>query len=207
MMTERSDRVSLVVEDCVEYWKRTRVPRSAVAEMREELEQHLRDALSAGKTVESVVGHDVYTFAEEWAREYRPASAVQRPPSGVGPGFLALGAGILILMSLLAIGAYGGGGTTIEVCCPPQVFESGEPFIEGEMLIWLILVFAVGVSSIAGAFFLFRGRLRKGGTIALVVAPLALLTPVHVIAATMLAIAGAWAFARARRAETPVSVR
>jgi hypothetical protein len=205
MMTERSDRVTLVVEDCVEYWRRTGVPRSAVAGMREELEQHLQDAVAAGKTVESVVGPDVLAFAEEWAREFRPAGAVPRPANGVGPGFLTLGAGILTLMSLLAIGAYAGSGTTIEVCCPPQVFETGRPVaIGGEMLIWLILVFAVGVASIAGAFFLFRGRLRLGGGIALTCAPLALLTPVHVVAMALLAAAGAWAFARARRAETPV---
>jgi hypothetical protein len=204
MMTERADRVTLAVEDCVEYWRRTGVPRSAVAGMREELEQHLQDAVTEGKSVESVVGPDVLAFAEEWAREFRPAGAIHQPPKGVGPGFLALAAGILSLMSLLAIGAYAGGGTTLEVCCPPQVIETGTVAIGGEMLVWLLLVLAVGVASIVGAVLLFRGRLRLGGGIALACAPLALLTPVHIVAAGLLTVAGAWALARARRAETPI---
>jgi hypothetical protein len=204
MMTTNPDRVTLVVEDCVEYWRTTGVPRSAVAGMREELEQHLQDAVAAGKSVESVVGPDVLAFAEEWAREFRPAGAVPRPANGVGPGFLTLGAGLLILMSLLALGVYAGGSTAIEVCCPPQVFDTGEPVIGDEMLIWLILVFAVGVVSIVGAVFLFRGKLRTGATIVLVAAPVALLTPVHIVAASLLVGAGAWAFARARRAEGPL---
>jgi hypothetical protein len=204
MMTERSDRVRLVVEDCVEYWRRTGVPRSTVADMREELERHLRDAVAEGKTVASVIGPDILAFAEEWAGEYRPMSRIQAPPSGLGPGLLALGAGILILFSLLGIGVYAGGGTTLESCCPRQVFDQGDTVISGAMLIWLLVVLAAGVFSIVGAVLMLRGRLRTGGWFAVAAIPLALLTIVHVIAAAMLAGAAAWAFVRAKRAEAPI---
>jgi hypothetical protein len=204
MMTERSDRVRLVVEDCVGYWRRTGVPRSAVAGMREELERHLQDAVAAGKGVESVTGPDVLGFAEEWAREFRPAAAIPRRGDGRGPAFLALAAAVLSLLSFLALGAFVGGGATVEVCCPRQVIEEGTTAVETGMLIWALLILSVGVLAIVGAVFLFRGRLRLGAGIALAAAPLALLTPVHVFAAGLLVGAGAWALGRARRAETPV---
>jgi hypothetical protein len=172
--------------------------------MREELERHLRDAGNEGRSVESVTGPDVLGFAEEWAREYRPASAIPRPISGVGPGLLALGSGILNLLALLGIGLYSGGGTTVESCCPRRVVESGTGVITGGILIWLFLVFAAGILSIVAAVLLFRGRLRKGGWAALAGAPLALVTPWHVFAAGLLAGAGAWALSRARRSEAPV---
>jgi hypothetical protein len=206
MMTKTPDRVALAVEDCVEYWRRTAVPRSAVAGMREELEQHLQDAVAAGKSVESVVGPDVIAFAEEWAREFRPAESLPGPPDGRGPAFLALGAGILILFAFLGIGAFVGGGSTIEVCCPRRVIEQGTTTTQTGMLIWALLVLAVGVLGIVGAVFLFRGRLRVGGGIVLAAAPLALLTPVHVLASALLFSAAVWAFARARRAEAPVRI-
>jgi hypothetical protein len=122
----------------------------------------------------------------------------------MGPGLLAVGSGILILFSLLGIGVYAGGGTTIEACCPRQVIESGTAVITGGMLIWLLLVFVAGILSIVAAVLMFRGRLRKGGWTALAGAPLALLTPVHVFAAGLLLGSGIWALSRASRAEAPV---
>jgi hypothetical protein len=203
-MTDREDRVSLVVEDCVDYWRRTGVPRSAVAGMREELERHLRDAVEEGRSVDSVTGPDVLGFAEEWAREFRPAGAIPRPVDGRGPAFLALAAAALSFFSVLAVGVFAGTGTVIEVCCPRRVIEQGGSAIESEMLIWALLILTVAVVGTLAAVFLFRGRLRLGGGIAFIAAPLALLTPVNVIACGLLVGAGAWAMSRARRAETPV---
>jgi hypothetical protein len=202
-MTERSDRVRLVVEDCVEYWRRTGVPRSAVVGMREELERHLRDAVEEGRSVESVTGPDVLAFAEEWAREFRPAAAIPRRGDGRGPAFLALGSALLCFFSFLALGVFAGGGATVEVCCPRQVIEEGTTAVETGLIIWALLILTVVISSIVGSVFLFRGRLRLGGGIVLAAAPLALLTPVHVFAAGLLFGAGAWALSRARRTEAP----
>lgn len=70
---EPQEEIELVVKDCVFYWRTdTRIPADRAKEMGEELEQHLRDAVEDGKTVESVVGFDVDTFAKEWAEEDRP---------------------------------------------------------------------------------------------------------------------------------------
>jgi hypothetical protein len=204
-MTERSDRVSLVVEDCVEYWRRTGVPRSAVAGMREELEQHLRDAVTEGKSVESVVGPDVLAFTEEWAREYRGPSVPGHPVDGRGPGFLALGTGILALLTMLAFTASVSGGG-VEVCCPRRVFEA-ERTLEPGALLWIVMTLAVFALTLAGAVALFRGRLGLGGWVLLAAALPAILTPAHVFVAGLLFAAGAWALVRAKRAETSIATR
>ncbi|MGH2683317.1 MAG: hypothetical protein ACRDIX_08810 [Actinomycetota bacterium] len=203
MMTK--DRVALVVEDCVEYWRKTGVPRSGVAGMREELERHLRDAVTEGKSAESVVGPDVLAFAEEWAQEYRGPGVMLRAVDGTGPAFLALATGVLLLLSIGTLGAYVGGGA-IEVCCPRTVVETG-PSLEPSALLWIGFTTAVALLSLVGAVALFRKRLRLGGGVLLVATPLALLTPMHVFAAGMLLGAAAWAFARARRAEPSAAAR
>jgi hypothetical protein len=203
MMTERSDRVLLVVEDCVDYWRRTGVPRSAVAGMREDLEQHLQDAVAAGKSVESVTGPDVLAFAEEWAREFRGPEVMLRRIDGRGPAFLALAAAILCFLSFLGLGVYAGVGT-VEVCCPRRVIEQGTTVLEPGLMIWALLILAAVIAGIVGSVFLFRGRLRLGAGIVLAAAPLALLTLFNVVSAGLLVGAGVWALARARRAEAPV---
>lgn len=78
-MSTQTAEVDRAVRECASYWKRTDVPRERITEMRTELESHLREAVSEGRTVESVVGTDPSRFAEEWAREYRP-------PVWWGPG-------------------------------------------------------------------------------------------------------------------------
>ena len=201
-MTDRSDRVRLVVEDCAEYWRRTGVPRSTVAGMREELERHLRDAVDEGRSVESVTGPDLLGFAEEWAREFRPAAAIPRPADGRGPAFLALGGGLLAFVTMFAfVGVVSGG--SLEVCCPRRVVDAGTS-LEPGALIMIGLTLAILAVTLAGVVALFRGRLRLGGGILLAAAALALLSLIHFIPAVMLFAAAAWAFSRARRAEAPV---
>jgi len=63
--------ITRIVADCVRYWRETRVPRRAIAEMRLELEQHLIEADAEGRSPERVVGTDLAEFAESWASEYR----------------------------------------------------------------------------------------------------------------------------------------
>lgn len=73
-VTEHSG-VGRIVTDCEQYWLQTGVPRYLVAEMTTELKTHLNEALDEGKGPETVVGADLATFAESWAKEYRgPAS-------------------------------------------------------------------------------------------------------------------------------------
>ena len=67
-----------VLAQCELHWLAGRIPEGRVAEMREELHQHLREATGDGKPVESVVGDDVLAFAESWARVDRPSWPVFR---------------------------------------------------------------------------------------------------------------------------------
>ena len=69
-VTDRSG-IDRIVSDCEQYWLTAGVPRRVVSEMKSELSTHLREAVDAGKGVETVVGTDLPAFAESWASEYR----------------------------------------------------------------------------------------------------------------------------------------
>lgn len=74
-----SDRnVGQVVAECARYWSDTGVPRQRVAEMRDELADHLMEATTAGETVEDVTGSNLAEFAEAWAAAYR--DPLKTPP-------------------------------------------------------------------------------------------------------------------------------
>ena len=45
-----------VVADCELYWRTTRVPGRRIADMKLELSQHLAEATSNGRKIESVIG-------------------------------------------------------------------------------------------------------------------------------------------------------
>jgi membrane protein implicated in regulation of membrane protease activity len=64
-----TDRIAIdtVAADCERYWRAAGIKRRVAAEMRAELEQHLIEASTDGRTPESVVGADTATFAIEWA--------------------------------------------------------------------------------------------------------------------------------------------
>lgn len=65
-----TDRANPIVE-IERYWLEAGVPKDAVSEMRQELEQHLADAAADGRTVADVVGDDPGEFAEGWAVAFR----------------------------------------------------------------------------------------------------------------------------------------
>lgn len=58
---------SAVVDEIERYWIEAGLPKSRVAEMRIELDQHLTDAEQEGRTLEDVVGKNPGVFAESWA--------------------------------------------------------------------------------------------------------------------------------------------
>ena len=67
-MTDRAT-IDTVAADCERYWRAAGIKRRIAAEMRAELEQHLTEASTDGRTPESVVGTDTATFAIEWAED------------------------------------------------------------------------------------------------------------------------------------------
>ncbi len=59
------------IDEIERYWKAAGISRSTVADMRFELEQHLRDAEQDGRTLTDVLGKDPGDFAQSWAAAYR----------------------------------------------------------------------------------------------------------------------------------------
>jgi hypothetical protein len=65
-------QISDLVEACMGYWELRGIARESSTEMQLELEQHLQQAISDGKSLEAVLGPNPAAFAEAWAREMHP---------------------------------------------------------------------------------------------------------------------------------------
>ena len=65
-------QISDLVEACMGYWELRGIARESSNEMQLELEQHLQQAVSDGKSLEAVLGPNPPAFAEAWAREMHP---------------------------------------------------------------------------------------------------------------------------------------
>ena len=73
----RADRytqqqIADLVEACAGYWELRGIAREHITQMQLELDQHLQQAVSDGKSLEAVLGPNPLAFAEAWAREMRP---------------------------------------------------------------------------------------------------------------------------------------
>ena len=69
---QTQQQISDLVEACAGYWELRGIARASSHEMQLELEQHLQQAVSDGKSLEAVLGPNPLAFAEAWAREMRP---------------------------------------------------------------------------------------------------------------------------------------
>jgi hypothetical protein len=65
-------QIADLVEACAGYWDLRGIARESSTQMQLELEQHLQQAISDGKSLEAVLGPNPAAFAEAWAREMRP---------------------------------------------------------------------------------------------------------------------------------------
>ena len=110
--------IAKAVDDCERYWRATGVPGRRIAEMKLELSQHLAEAISNGRRIETVTGGDRAEFAETWAAEYRvgaPSSAWDDVASGrdalrrsVRRELIGYGLAAVTVMTGVAIAARGG---------------------------------------------------------------------------------------------------
>jgi hypothetical protein len=184
------DEVQSIIKACTQYWRRTRVPKHAVAEMQGELESHLRDALAEGKPVASVVGEDVAAFAEQWAREYRPPFVRPSSWARAGPALLALLVGgwlFLVSSSIATRMEYVSGE-----CCPWTVMERAtESTIGGEFLYRMTI--AVAALSILAAVLLLFGQFVWGSAALVLGAIAAAIMPPGWVVSLILIIALVWA--------------
>ena len=65
-------QIADLIDACASYWELRGIERASSYEMQLELEQHLRQAVSDGKSLEAVLGPNPAAFAEAWAREMHP---------------------------------------------------------------------------------------------------------------------------------------
>jgi hypothetical protein len=65
-------QIADLVEACAGYWELRGIAREHITQMQLELEQHLQQAASDGKSLKAVLGPNPAAFAESWAREMHP---------------------------------------------------------------------------------------------------------------------------------------
>jgi membrane protein implicated in regulation of membrane protease activity len=143
------------------YWRETGVPRSAIAEMRSELEQHLALASHDGRGLSEVVGNDPATFAESWAAAYRVRTQGTATWSEVQSGqaemtrktrrdLILFGVGMAAVVAAVAVAGEGGNEVDNEVwrwlwTIFAIVMGIGEIFTAG----FFLLPFAIGAGAAA----------------------------------------------------------
>jgi len=154
-MRAESREVEPIVRACERYWKRTGVPRDAVTEMRLELEGHLDEAVTDGKTLGSVIGRDVEAFAEEWAREFRAPMRIMDRRSRVLPALAGLAAGLFngFLAFFIAMPF----AASSRTCCPVRV-SALQPGVDEYLFFWVTV--AASLLALAGAISMIAGRAR-----------------------------------------------
>ena len=157
MVTDRAH----VVDSIERYWLETGVPRSAVTEMRAELEQHLALASADGRSTQDVVGNDPATFAESWAAAYRVRRHSTATWSEVQTGeaemtrktrrdLILYGVGMGAVIAAVAVAGQGGNDVDNEVwrwlwTIFAVVMGIGEIFTAG----FFLLPFAIGAGAAA----------------------------------------------------------
>jgi membrane protein implicated in regulation of membrane protease activity len=156
-MTDRS--VDQTVAECARYWRDTGVPAVSVAEMRNELNDHLNEAVGAGQSVDQVIGPDLAAFAEEWAETYRNPATPPPPKedrSGSSAIWIWLTIGVLGI-AFAAVAILAPKGTEVDAeqwrwiwVGVAVVLSIGELLTAG----FFLLPFAVGAAAAAVLAFL-----------------------------------------------------
>lgn len=144
-----SEPISPIAADCERYWRAAGIGPRTAAEMRAELEAHLRQAVADGRTIADVVGDDPATFAEAWAAEQRPARSMPTWDEVMRRGRAAWGmretAILIVIAAGVAVAAIWGRG-------------GGNSNMDNEVWRWIWIgaaaVFGVGEMFTAGFFML-----------------------------------------------------
>jgi membrane protein implicated in regulation of membrane protease activity len=151
-MTELS--IESTVAECARYWRDTGVAADQVTEMSNELTDHLAEATSAGQTVDSVVGADLTSFAEEWASTYRnpvKARIPQRTKDRSGAVWLWLTIG-LFAIAFVFVAILAPKGTDVDAEQWRWIWVAAAVILAiGELLTvgFFLLPFAVGAAAAA----------------------------------------------------------
>jgi membrane protein implicated in regulation of membrane protease activity/DNA-binding ferritin-like protein (Dps family) len=150
-----------VVDRIERYWRETGVPRTAVTEMRSELEEHLALASQDGRGLSEVIGEDPAGFAESWAAAYRVRKQGTATWTEVQSGqaevtrktrrdLILFGVGLAAVVAAVAVAGQGGNDVDNEVwrwlwTIFAIVLGIGEIFTAG----FFLLPFAIGAGAAA----------------------------------------------------------
>lgn len=200
-MAEKADVVATIVADCEQYWRATRVPPEAIADMKVELETHLREAEAANKRPETVVGNDLTAFAESWASIYRlppanpPVVESTYKPRKFNWWLLAAWSGGLAALTAL-----------VAILAPKEETMDNAVWIG----IWLglMILFGIGEMLTAGFFLL---PFAIGAAVAAVLAVVGVSVPIQMLVFIVVSIVALWAFQRFAKSDKeplyPVGVK
>ena len=135
--------IAEIVRDSERYWREAGVSAESIEDMKAELESHLRDAEREGKSLETVVGPDLESFAAAWAAEQGTHAATENDsepttgPRWAGLTGLALGSVVVVILALVF-------GERVP-----------EEEIQAWRWIWLIAAVVLGIAEmLAPAFFI-----------------------------------------------------
>jgi membrane protein implicated in regulation of membrane protease activity len=174
-----------IVDQCRAYWRGSGVTPEGTNEMAGELRSHLRDAATAGKSLEAVTGPDIDAFAEEWAEANRgpkplskpslPRESATKPTVGLWAG---LGAIVLLVIAVAVLG--------------PRDDTMNEA---GWVAMWLIAagVLAIGEMVTAGFFLL---PFAAGAAVAGILALLSVNVPAQIITFVLVSVLSLWLLQR-----------
>lgn len=174
-----------VVDQCRTYWRGSGVGIEATNAMAVELRSHLREAVSAGKAINTVTGPDINAFAEEWAAAGRGPKAPSKPSlprESATPPTLGLWAGLgAIVVLVIAVAILG-----------PRDESVNEA---GWVAMWLIAagVLAIGEMVTAGFFLL---PFAAGAAVAGILALLSVNVPVQIITFVIVSVLALWLLQR-----------
>ncbi len=174
-----------IVDRCRAYWQGSGVTPEGVNEMAVELRSHLRDASTAGKSLEAVTGPNIDAFAEEWAEANRgpkPITETTLPRESATRSSIGLWAGLGAIVLLVA---------AVAVLAPRD--ESVDE--ASWAAVWLIAagVLAIGEMVTAGFFLLpFAAAAGVAGILAL----LSVSVPVQIITFVVVSVLSLWLLQR-----------
>ena len=174
-----------VVDQCRTYWRGSGVSIETTNAMAVELRSHLRDAVSAGKAIDTVTGPDINAFAEEWAAAHRgpkPPGKPSLPRESSTKSTFGLWAGLAaIVLLVIAVAVLG-----------PRDESVNEA---GWVAMWLIAagVLAIGEMVTAGFFLL---PFAAGAAIAGILALLSVSVPLQIITFVVVSVLSLWLLQR-----------
>ena len=162
-----------VVDHCQSYWLGSGVSADTAQEMAAELQSHLDEATSAGKSVEAVTGSDIDAFAEAWAEASRGPKPVKTPTPPSLP---------VQSETKSTVGLWAGLGAIVLLVIAVALLAPTDETVNQSawVTMWLIAagVLAIGEMVTAGFFLL---PFAAGAAVAGVLALLSVSVPVQIV--------------------------